>query len=63
MATAVETVNYVDVAVFGALALGALRLWLKGLGRPALWAALSFGAVGIVVLDGLVLPDEPVNDL
>ena len=63
MATAVETVNYVNVAVFGALALVALRLWLKGLGRPALWAALSFGAVGIVVLDGLVLPDEPVNDL
>ena len=63
MSTAVETVNYVNVAVFGALALVALRLWLKGLGRPALWAALSFGAVGIVVLDGLVLPDEPVNDL
>lgn len=63
MATAVQTVNYVNVAVFGALALVALRLWLRGRGRPALWAALSFGAVGIVVLDGLLLPDEPANDL
>ena len=62
VATAVQTLEYVNVVVFGALALAALGLWLRGRGRPALWAALSFGAVGIVVLVGLVLPDEPGND-
>lgn len=62
MATAVQTVEYVNVAVFGALAIAAFRLWLQGRGGPALWAALSFGAVGLVVFAGLVLPDEPAND-
>lgn len=62
MATAVQTVEYVNVAVFGALAVAAFLLWLRGRGAPALWAALSFGAVGIVVLDGLMLPDDPAND-
>ena len=62
MATAVQTVNYVNVVVFGVLAVVAFWLWHRGRGRPALWTALSFGAVGIVVLDGLVLPDEPAND-
>lgn len=62
MATAVQTLEYVNVAVFGALALAAFQLWLRGKGGPALFAALSFGAVGIVVFAGLVLPDEPVND-
>jgi signal transduction histidine kinase len=59
---AVKTVEYVNVVVFGALAVAAFRLWLRGRGGPALSAALSFGAVGIVVLAGLLLPDEPVND-
>jgi signal transduction histidine kinase len=60
--TAVQTVNYVNVVVFGVLAVVSLRLWMRGRGGPAFWAALSFGAVGIVVLDGLVLPDDPAND-
>jgi signal transduction histidine kinase len=63
VATAVDTVEYVNVVVFGVLALAAIRLWQRGGGQPALWAALTFGAVGIVVLSGLVLPDEPSNDL
>jgi len=62
VATAVQTVEYANVAVFGALAFAAFHLWLRGRGGPALWAALSFGAVGIVVFAGLVLPDEPAND-
>ena len=62
MATAVETVGYINVVVFGVLAVAAFWLWQRGRGRPALWAALSFGAVGIVVADGLLLPDEPTND-
>jgi signal transduction histidine kinase len=63
VATAVQTIEYVNIVVFGVLALVALRLWQKGGGRPAFWAALTFGTVGIVVLSGLVLPSEPTNDL
>jgi signal transduction histidine kinase len=62
VATAVQTVEYVNVVVFGVLALAAIRLWHRGGGKPALWAALTFGAVGVVVLSGLVLPDEPSNN-
>lgn len=62
MASAVQTLEYVNVVVFGVLALVAVRLWQRGGGKPALWAALTFGAVGVVVLSGLVLPDDPVND-
>jgi NADPH:quinone reductase-like Zn-dependent oxidoreductase len=62
VATAVQTIEYLNVVVFGVLAVTAFQLWLRGRGGPALWAALSFGAVGIVVLDGVLLPDEPVND-
>jgi signal transduction histidine kinase len=63
VATAVQTVEYVNVVVFGVLALAAIRLWLRGGGKPALWAALTFGAVGIAVLSGLLLPDEPSTGL
>jgi signal transduction histidine kinase len=59
VATAVQTVEYVNVVVFGVLALAAIRLWQRGGGRSALWAALTFGAVGVAVLSGLLLPDDP----
>jgi signal transduction histidine kinase len=63
VASAVQTVEYVNVVVFGVLALVTVRLWQRGGGKPALWAALTFGTVGVVVLSGLVLPDDPVNDV
>ena len=63
MATAVQTVEYVNVAVFGALAVAAFRLWVRGRGGPALWAALSFGAVGIVLVVAQLQPDDPHSDL
>jgi signal transduction histidine kinase len=63
VASAVQTVEYVNVVVFGVLALVAVRLWQRGGGKPSLWAALTFGTVGVVVLSGLVLPDDPVNDV
>jgi signal transduction histidine kinase len=62
VATAVQTVEYVNAVVFGVLALVAARLWLRGRGRPALWAALSFGAVGVVALAGRLITGEPTND-
>jgi signal transduction histidine kinase len=52
VSAAVQTVDYVNVVVFTILALAALRQWRKGGGRPAFWAALAFGAIGIVVLAG-----------
>lgn len=59
MSAAVQTVDYVNVAVFTLLALAAFRQWQRGGGRPAYWAALAFGAIGFVVLAGLVTPDRP----
>ena len=59
MARAVETVGYVNAALFALLAVVAFRLWQQGRGRPALWAALTFGSIGIVVASDYVLPDEP----
>ena len=63
MSTAVETVGYVNAALFALLAIAGFRLWQRGRGRPALWAALTFGAVGVVVASTLILPDQPRNDL
>jgi signal transduction histidine kinase len=54
LSAAVQTVDYVNAVVFTILALAALRQWRSGGGRPALWAALAFGAIGIVVLAGQV---------
>jgi signal transduction histidine kinase len=52
VSAAVQTVEYLNVVVFTILALAAYRQWREGGGRPALWAALAFGAIGIVVLAG-----------
>jgi signal transduction histidine kinase len=52
VSAAVQTVDYLNVVVFTILALAAYGQWRKGGGRPALWAALAFGAIGIVVLAG-----------
>lgn len=63
VATAVQTVEYVNVAVFGALAVAAFHLWLRGRGGPAFWATLSFGAVAAVLVAARLMPGEPTNDL
>lgn len=59
VSAAVKTVDYVNVVVFTILALAAFVQWRKGRGGPAFWAALAFGTIGIVVLSGLVLPEDP----
>ena len=58
MSAAVQTVDYVNVAVFTLLALAAFWQWQRGGGRPAFWAALAFGAIGFVVLAGVVTPEH-----
>jgi signal transduction histidine kinase len=50
VSAAVQTVSYVNAGLYSILAFGAFLQWRKGRGRPALWAALAFSAIGFVVL-------------
>jgi signal transduction histidine kinase len=63
VSAAVQTIEYLNIVVFGVLAVAAFALWQRGGGRSALWAALTFGTVGVVVLSGLILPEQPTNNL
>ena len=54
MSAAVQAIDWVNSGLYAILAVGAFLQWRKGGGRPALWAALAFGAIGIVVLAGRV---------
>lgn len=51
--------GYLNLAVFTALALVAVREWRLGRSRAARWAALAFAAIALVLLVGRLLPDEP----
>jgi signal transduction histidine kinase len=52
VSAAVQTVDWVNAGLYTILAIGAYLQWRRGGGRPALWAALAFGAIGLVVLAG-----------
>jgi signal transduction histidine kinase len=52
LSAAVQTLDYVNAAVFTIVAVAAFWQWRKGRGRPGFWAALAFGAIGIVVVAG-----------
>ncbi len=52
VSAAVQTVDWVNAGFYSVLAVGAYLQWRKGGGRPALWAALAFGAIGLVVIAG-----------
>jgi signal transduction histidine kinase len=62
VSAAAKTVDYVNVGLYSILAVAAFIQWLRGRGRPSLWAALAFGAIGVVVLAGL-LPTRAERDL
>jgi signal transduction histidine kinase len=63
LATVVSIVDWLNLALFTALAIVALAQWRAGRGRAGLWAALSFGLLALVTDAGRALPDEPTNDL
>jgi signal transduction histidine kinase len=57
---AVELVGVVNVALFVAVALVAVREWRRDPGeRTAFWAALAFVALAWVIVAGLVFPEDP----
>ena len=52
MSAAVQTVDWINAGLYTVLAIGAFIQWRKTGGRPALWVALAFGTIGIVVVVG-----------
>ena len=61
MATLVEIVGWVNLVLFTAVALVALREWRAGRGRAGFWAALAFGALALVADVGRLIPDDPTG--
>jgi signal transduction histidine kinase len=57
-----QYVDYLNLVLYTAVALVAAYQLRAGRGRAALWAALSFGALAIVIDSGRVIPEEPTND-
>lgn len=63
MATLVSVIDWINLALFSAVAVVALLQWRSGRGRSGLWAALAFGALALVADVGRLLPDEPDTTL
>ena len=59
MKPAVETLGYVSLVAYAALALATINEWRRRRDRAAAWAALGFGALGFVVVLAQVIPDHP----
>ncbi|HEX7165584.1 MAG TPA: ATP-binding protein [Acidimicrobiales bacterium] len=59
MDKAETVVQYVNLVLFGALAIVCLRIARRHRTAAARWAALTFGTLGVVVAVGLVVPDKP----
>ena len=59
MHTFVQVLSYLNIVAFTALAAVAIRQWLVKRNLAAKWAAISFGALGLVVLLGLAVPEHP----
>jgi signal transduction histidine kinase len=50
-----DLLGYVNLALYTAVALVALWQWRQGRGRAALWAALAFGSIALVVDVGSIV--------
>jgi signal transduction histidine kinase len=61
--TFVRVVSLLNIVAFTALGVVAVHQWAVRRDRAAKWAALSFGTLGLVVLGGVLLPDDPVGFL
>jgi signal transduction histidine kinase len=59
LSSLVETIGWLNLALFTAVALVAVRQWRAGRGRAGFWAALTFGALALVADAGALLPEEP----
>jgi signal transduction histidine kinase len=56
---AVETLQYISLVAYAALALATLNQWRLRRDRAAAWAAAAFSTLGIVVVFGQIVPDHP----
>ena len=63
MRSLAQYVDYLNLALYTVVALVAVVQLRAGRGRAALWAALSFGALAVVIDAGRILPEEPTTDL
>ena len=54
-----DVIGYFNLVAFAALGIIAIREWRRRRQRAAAWAAASFGALGIVVVLGQLVPDDP----
>ena len=59
MSAIVEAVGYVNLALLTVLAFAAVWLWRKRQSRAAMWAAVTFAVLAVVVDAGRLLPDDP----
>lgn len=59
VSTLVSVVDWINLALFTALAIVAVAQWRAGRGRAGIWAALSFGALALGADIGRLLPEEP----
>ena len=59
MQTLVESLNWIALVLYTAVAAVALWQWRTHGGRAGVWGALAFGALALVVDVGRLLPDEP----
>ena len=59
MRALVDVLDWINLALFTLVAIAALVQWRAGRGRPALWAALAFAALALVVDVAEFLPEDP----
>jgi signal transduction histidine kinase len=56
---AVDILGYVSLVAYAGLAVATINQWRKQRDRAAAWAALCFGALGLVVVMGQIIPNHP----